>query len=200
MILEAWQFCDEDVLIFRTQIGERSAFDPLVTKYQPKIEALLMRQVHHRETAEDLTQETFVKAFSRINTFRGECAFYTWLYQIAQNVCIDYHRRQRARAKTFSSEAVDDTLIGTDTHPCPSQLMEQKELRAILGQAVLHLPPMRRRVFQLRFVEELPIKAIAKQINRSEGTVKTHISKAKAQLRELLTPYLQNENVPWLRC
>jgi len=150
MILQAWQFCDEDTLIFRTQIGERSAFDPLVTKYRPKIEALLMRQVHHRETAEDLTQETFVKAFSRINTFRGECAFYTWLYQIAQNVCIDYHRRQQARAKTFSSEAARDTLIGTDTHPCPSHLMEQKELRAILGQAVLHLPPMRRRVFQFR--------------------------------------------------
>jgi len=95
------------------------------------------------------------------------------------------------RAKTFSSEAARDSLIGTDTHPCPSQLMEQKELRAILRQAVLHLPPMRRRVFQLRFVEELPIKAIAKQINRSEGTVKTHISKAKAQLRELLAPYLK---------
>jgi len=132
MILQAWQFCDEDVLIFRTQIGEQSAFDSLVSQYLPKIEALLMRQVHHRETAEDLAQETFVKAFSRINTFRGDCAFYTWLYQIAQNVCIDYHRRQQARAKTFSSEAIDDSLIGTDTHPCPSQLMEQKELRAIV--------------------------------------------------------------------
>ena len=175
-------YTDEKTLIARTQHGDVQAFNPLVTKYQSNIENLIYAQVHNRETAQDLTQDTFVKAYHTLNTFRGECAFYTWLYRIAQNVCIDFFRRQQARAKTFSPEEVDDTLHGTNTHPSPCQLMEQKELRAILRTAQQHLPPMRKKGFTLRYQEELPIKEIAKRINRSEGTVKTHISKAKSQL------------------
>ena len=188
---------DENRLIARTQQGDAQGFNPLVTKYQPKIEALILRQVRNTETAKDLTQDTFVKAYTAIGDFKGECAFYTWLYRIAQNVCTDFFRRQQARAKTFSHESLDDTLHSTDTHPCPSKPLVQKELQAILRKAQQHLPPMRKKVFYLRYTEELPIKAIAKRLGKSEGTIKTHISKAKSQLRELLRPYLQNKPLPW---
>ena len=189
----------EKELLLLTQQGDTEAFNPLVTKYQHRIYSLIYRQVHNTETAKDLTQDTFVKAYSAIREFKGDAACYTWLYRIAQNVCIDFFRRQQARAKTFSPEEVDDTLHGTNTHPSPCQLMEQKELRAILRTAQQHLPPMRKKVFTLRYQEELPIKAIAKRLGKSEGTIKTHISKAKSQLRELLRPYLQNELLEWYK-
>ena len=188
---------DEFSLIHRTQQGETEAFNPLVQKYQHRITTLIYAQVHNRETAKDLTQETFVKAYRAIRDFKGECAFYTWLYRIAQNVCIDFFRRQQAHAKTFSPKAVDDTLHSTDTHPCPSKPIVQKELRAMLHKAQQHLPPMRKKVFYLRYTEELPIKEIAKRLGKSEGTIKTHISKAKSQLRDLLRPYLQNKPLSW---
>ena len=190
---------EEIALIQRPQQGDTQAFNPLVTKYQPNIENLIYGQVHNRETAQDLTQDVFVKAYHTLNTFRGDSAFYTWLYQIAQNVCIDYFRRQTTRAKTFSPEEVDDTLHSTDTHPCPSMPLVQKELRAILHKAQQHLPPMRKKVFYLRYQEQLPIKEIAKRLGKSEGTIKTHISKAKSQLRELLRPYLQNQPPEWYK-
>ena len=189
---------DEHTLIQRTQQGDTQAFNPLVTKYQPNIENLIYGQVHNRETAQDLTQDTFVKAYTAIRAFKGQCAFYTWLYRIAQNVCIDFFRRQHTRAKTFSDEEVDDTLHGTNTHPSPLELLERKELRHILHKAQQHLRgEMRKKVFYLRYTEELSIKEIAKQINRSEGTVKTHLHKAHHQLRDLLRPYLQNKPLKW---
>jgi len=170
-----------------------------VRRYQQKIYNLIYRQVRNRETAKDLCQTVFLRAFLALPNFRLDSAFYSWLYQIAQNVCIDYHRRQQARDNIFSAKAVDDTLHIRESHPCPSQLMEQKELRAILRKAVLHLPPMRRRVLTLRYTEELSIKVIAARLGKSEGTIKTHISIAHHQLRELLCPYLKNEPLQWYK-
>ena len=187
----------EKELLLRTQQGDTQAFNPLVVKYQHRIYTLIYGQVYHHETAQDLTQDTFVKAYNAIREFKGDAAFYTWLYRIAQNVCIDFFRRQQTRAKTFSDEEGDDTLHSTDTHPCPSKPLVQKELRAILRTAQQHLPPMRKKVFTLRYHEHLPIKEIAKRLRKSEGTVKTHIYKAKSQRRDLLRPYLQNQPIEW---
>ena len=83
-------------------------------------------------------------------------------------------------------------------HPSPCQLAEKKELRHILHKAQQHLRgEMRKKVFALRYTEELSIKEIAIRLGKSEGTIKTHISKAKSQLRDLLRPYLQNKPLPW---
>ena len=188
---------EDHTYITRTQHGDTGAFNPLVKKYQPKLESMILGQVHNPETAKDLTQETWIKAVKAIHTFQGDSTFYSWLYRIAQNVCIDYFRKQQRYAKTFSPKEVNDTQHMTDAHPCPSTPLVQKELQAILHKAQQHLPPMRKKVFTLRYIEELPIKAIAKRLGKSEGTIKTHISKAKSQLRDLLRPYLQNKPLPW---
>ncbi|MDD9975794.1 MAG: sigma-70 family RNA polymerase sigma factor, partial [Candidatus Poribacteria bacterium] len=92
---------------------------------------------------------------------------------------------------------IDERRI-IDTHPCPSHNIEQQELRHHLQEAVACLTPTRKRVFLLYYVHEMPIKAIAKQIGRSEGTIKTHLRNARLQLRERLTPYLKNQHIPWL--
>ena len=81
--------------------------------------------------------------------------------------------------------------IKTQTHPCPSQLVERAELQELLQTALQHLTPIRRLVFRLYYENEMPIKAIAERLKRSEGTIKTHLRNARLQLQEVLTPYLK---------
>lgn len=156
-----------------------------------------MGRVKNIETAKDLTQETWLKAFRGIHTFRCDSAFSSWLYRIAENVCIDFFRKQKTEHDTTPLHTINERRI-IDTYPDPSQNMETQERKRVLRAAIQHLPPMRKKVFLLRYVQELPIKKIATLINRSEGTVKTHLSKAHHQLRDLLTPYLKNEDIPWI--
>lgn len=188
---------DEYVLIHRTQQGDRESFNPLVTKYQNHVYTLIRKQVQDPEIAKNLTQETFLKAFRAINTFRGDSAFYSWIYRIARNICIDFQRKQQAEQDIDPLHTIDERRI-TATHSDPGDILQKQELRQILRDAIAHLPPTRQRVFLLRYAEELPIKDIATRIKRSEGTVKTHLYKAHHQLRELLTPYRQNQHIPWL--
>lgn len=188
---------DDLHLIVCTQHGDSEAFNPIVVKYHPKIYAHIRQRVKDIETAKDLTQETWFKAFRRIHTFRCDSAFSSWLYRIAENVCIDFFRKQKTEHDIAPLHTINERLI-LDTYPDPSQNMETQERKQVLRTAIQHLPPMRKKVFLLRYVQELPIKKIAILINRSEGTVKTHLSKAHHQLRDLLTPYLKNEDLPWL--
>ncbi len=188
---------NEHKLIARTQQGDPESFNPLVTKYQNHIYTLIRKQVQDPEIAKNLTQETFLKAFRAINTFRGDSAFYSWIYRIARNICIDFQRKQQGEQGIDPLHTIDERRI-TDTHSDPGDILQKQELRQILRDAIAHLPPTRKHVFLLRYAEELPIKDIATRIKRSEGTVKTHLHKAHHQLRELLTPYRQNQHIPWL--
>ena len=97
------------------------------------------------------------------------------------------------------SHNAEDMLQAIQKHPSLSQIVEKKEFGDILGEAVRQLPPGQRRVFYLRYGEELRIKDIALRLNRSEGTVKSHLHHAHRKLRGLLRPYLQNEPLGWLR-
>ena len=191
------KYLDEYTLIYCTQQGNAEAFNPLVTKYQNRIYTYILKHVKDPETAKDLTQETFLKAFAGLSSFRGDSAFSSWLYRIAKNLCIDYHRKQKTKSDILPLHTIDERRI-TDTHPDPSQNMETQELRRVLWTAIQYLPSMRKKVFLLRYAQELPIKDIATRLKKSEGTVKTHLYKAHHQLRELLTPYLKNEDIPWL--
>ena len=191
--------CDFD-LIERTQLGETEAFSELVRRYQDRLYRHLFGRVKDAETAKDLTQETWLKAFRGIKTFRGASAFSSWLYRIAENVCLDFFRKQNAQNALALEplHAISERRI-PQSHPCPSQVIERQELRAHLQAAIQHLTPIRKRVFHLYYGEDLSIKAIAALLKRSEGTIKTHLRHARLQLRELLTPYLQNRDLPHVR-
>jgi RNA polymerase sigma-70 factor (ECF subfamily) len=149
------------------------------------------------EVAKDLTQETWLKAFRGINTFRGDAAFSSWIYRIAENVCIDFFRKQKVANSIEPLHTVDEHRI-TDTHPDPSERLQTQELRQILHKALEYLTQSRKEVFLLYYVQDLSIKTIAKRLKRSEGTVKTHLRNARLQLQEHLNPYLRNEDIPWL--
>ena len=191
---------DEQELIARAQNGDTEAFSPLVYKYQQKIYNLIYRKVGDRETAEDLCQEVFLKAWQALPNFNGQSVFYTWLYQIAFNCSIDYIRK-RDREIIFACEELpqnaDDGLPMLQTQPSPCQILEKEELGHIIRKAMHKLPLSQRSVLYLRYWEDLPIKEIASRLGKSEGTVKTYLHHARQKLRTLLLPYLQNEPLAW---
>ena len=188
---------DEYTLIERIQHGDTEAFNPLVQKYHSKIYTHIFGRIKNAETAKDLTQETWIKAFRAINTFSADASFYSWLYRIAENVCIDFFRKQKAAYDIAPLHTVAETQI-EKTYPDPGELLTRSELRQYLHDAIAALTPSRKRVFLLYYFEELSIKAIATHTGRSEGTVKTHLRNARLQLQELLTPYLKNQHISWL--
>ena len=191
---------DEQELIARAQNGDTEAFNPLVYKYQQKIYNLIYRKVGDRETAEDLCQEVFLKAWQALPNFKEQSVFYTWLYQIAFNCSIDYIRK-RDREIIFACEELpqnaDDGLPMLQTQPSPCQILEKEELGHIIRKAMHKLPLGQRSVLYLRYWEDLPIKEIALRLGKSEGTVKTYLHHARQKLRSLLLPYLQNEPMAW---
>lgn len=191
---------DEDALVNRFQNGDTAAFNPLVLKYQKKIYNLMYQRVRDQETAKDLCQEVFLKAFNALPNFKGGSAFYSWIYRIAINCSIDF-QRQRNRDKVLTFEELpfeaDEVLRMSNAHPSPEQLLDEKELGLIIRKAVRKLPPGQRRVFNLRHRRELAIKDIAALLNRSEGTVKAHLHHAHQRLQGMLLPYLRNEPLEW---
>ena len=193
---------DEDELVNRFKNGDIEAFNPLVLKYEKKIYNLIYQQIRDRETAKDISQEVFLKAFKALPDFKGGSAFYSWIYRIAINSSIDF-QRQRNRSKVLTFEELpldaDDVLRMSDSHPSPEKLLEEKELGRIIRKAVRELPPGQRRVFNLRHRRELAIKEIAVLLNRSEGTIKAHLHHAHRRLQGMLLPYLRNEPLEWHR-
>ncbi len=193
------ELIDDYELVRSFQNGDTEAFNTLVLKYQNRIAKLIYRHIHDAETTKDLCQEVFLKVYKSLSKFKGNSAFYSWLYRIAMNSCIDYVRQQNRR-KTIG---LDDLEGGTEEflliskQPSPSHLIEMEELGDIIDKAVNQLPPKQQQVFRLRYEKKLQIKEVAVLINRSEGTVKTHLHHAHRRLRGLLRPYLENRPLDW---
>ncbi|MCZ6679092.1 MAG: sigma-70 family RNA polymerase sigma factor [Candidatus Poribacteria bacterium] len=191
---------DERELVERFQNGEQEVFNELVIKYQGKVYNLVYKYVSNPETARDLSQEVFIKAFQALPHFKRQSAFYSWLYRIAINLCIDFIRQQN-RKQTLSIEDLptggNDENAFNDVKPLPPDQAETRELGQIIGQAVRQLPPGQQRVFNLRYQEGLQLKEIAARLDRSEGTIKAHLHHAHRRLQTLLLPYLKNEKLEW---
>ena len=190
---------DEKELVERFQNGEQEAFNELVIRYQGKIYNLVYKYVSNSETAKDLSQEIFIKAYRALPNFKRQSAFYSWLYRIAVNLCIDFIRQQK-RGQTLSFEDLprgNDEPVFNDVSPLPPDQIETKELGQIIGQAVQQLPPKQQHVFNLRYHDGLQLKEIAAQLDRSEGTIKAHLHHAHKRLQTLLVPYLKNEKMEW---
>ena len=188
---------EDNKLVERFQDGEVEAFDELVIRYQDKIYRLAYSFVHNREDALDLSQEAFLKAFQALGRFEKKSAFYSWLYRITTNLCIDF-LRSRSRTKSVSLDAevayLSDGLIRGYKQYSPTKYVEAKELQQHIINAVSTLSPKQREVFTLRHWDGLQIKEIANVIGRSEGTVKAHLFHAVRNLRKQLVEYLEVAN------
>ena len=140
---------DEQQRIARVQEGDTEAFSPLVRKYNARLYRHIQKRLRDPEVAKDLTQETWLKAYRGIGAYRGESAFYSWVYRIAENVITDHFRR---RGTEPASRHLGDDPRFRETAPCPSQSVERKELRLQLKNAIRSLTKPRRDVFVLEVI------------------------------------------------
>jgi len=186
---------DDAELIAQFQNGDTAVFDTLFTRYQKRTYRLVQRFVSNHEDALDLTQDAFIRAYQGLADFKSQCQFYSWLYRITVNLCIDFLRK-KARSEVMLYESDDPEEIPMANVPdlrseSPSKALENKELRAQLRKAIRRLPPKQRRVFILRHWDGLSLKDIAATVGRSDGTVKAHLFHAHRNLRKHLRAYVQ---------
>lgn len=179
---------DDTDLISRFNSGEVSAFEELVVKYQDMIYNLCRYMLRNVHDAEDAAQDVFFKAYRNLKDFKPEASFYTWLYRIGINTCLDYRR------KSFSASSFLQALSGGITSPSdqslfdttPEKLHELNETRKSIEFALTKMPEKLRAVIVLREIEELSYEEIAEVLEISMGTVKSRISRAREMLREIL--------------
>ena len=177
-------------LIVRFQSGESDVFDWLYLRHRDRIHGVILSVVCNSEDALDLTQEVFLKAYQGLANFKRASQFYSWLYRIAINRCIDHMRRQSARHVLSHEPFVDDEFCTRYFHPCVA--LEREEFHRHLHDALPALTPCQRRVFNLRYKEELSLKAIARRLARSTGTVKAHLFHAHRTLHHHLKDIYQD--------
>ena len=190
-------------LVERAQRGDKRAFELLVMKYQRKLGRLLSRMVRDPGEVEDVTQEAFIKAYRALPNFRGESAFYTWLYRIAINTAKNYLVAQGRRAPTTTefdnedAESFDDAEGLRDT-ATPENLLMGREVAATVNRAVEALPDDLRTAITLREIEGLSYEEIAGVMNCPIGTVRSRIFRAREAIAVELRPLLgTDENRRW---
>ena len=181
-------------LIKRVQQGDRSAFDVLVIKYQPKIIKLVMRYVRDPSEALDVSQEAFIKAYRAAPSFRGDSAFYTWLYRIVINTAKNY-LVAAARRPTYydlNAESAEQfeafaKLRDIDT---PEHLTLSEEIRQTVNQAIADLPDDLRTAIILRELEGMSYEAIAQTMECPVGTVRSRIFRARESIDKRVAPLM----------
>jgi len=184
---------DERALIQRCIAGDAAAFEPLVEKYRQRVWRLAYQVLHDREEAWDVAQEAFVRAFHSLPSFRGQSAFYTWLFRITVNVATDRHRQRGAQARAFGPERVtEEEWARTTPDPGggPEQQAARKEQRERIRGALDALPPKARTIIMLSDVEGLSYREIAEVLNCPIGTVMSRLHNARKRLKVLLGPML----------
>jgi RNA polymerase sigma-70 factor (ECF subfamily) len=164
--------------------GSQAAYRELVRRYQGPVLNLIVQMVRDRSEAEDLTQEVFVKAFSRLRTYDTTRRFGSWMFKIAHNHTIDHLRR--VRPETLSLSAGNHPELPAAAMASPQQLAERTALADDLDAAVQRLRVEYRSVIQLRYQEDLPQEEIAEILGVPEGTVKTYLHRARKELAEAM--------------
>ncbi|HET9123185.1 MAG TPA: RNA polymerase sigma factor RpoE [Acidiferrobacteraceae bacterium] len=182
-------------LVVRVQQGDRSAFDLLVRKYQHKIAKLVGRYVYDRSEVEDVAQEAFIKAYRAIGGFRGESAFYTWLYRIAINTAknhLMYQGRQvpGSDMDPEDAELVEGGAVLRET-TTPEHMMLTNEIADTVHAAMEALPEDLRTAIVLREIEGLSYEEIAEVMECPIGTVRSRIFRAREAIDRELKPLLE---------
>jgi RNA polymerase sigma-70 factor (ECF subfamily) len=189
---------DEAILVAQSRTGDDRAFAELVRRYEGKIFRLAQHVTQNREDAEDVLQETFMKAYEHLDQFQGNSKFYTWIVRIAVNQALMKLRRR----KTDKSVSLDETIdTGEDTivreiaawDEGPEQRFSREELGGILDSAIQSLDTPYRSVFTLRDIDELSTEETADALGLSIPAVKSRLLRARLQLREKLTRYFKRK-------
>jgi RNA polymerase sigma-70 factor (ECF subfamily) len=183
-------------LVERAQRGDKHAFELLVSKYQRKLARLLGRFIRDPVEVEDVAQEAFIKAYRALPSFRGDSAFYTWLYRIGINTAKNYLVAMRRRAPTtteFDSEDAEGFDEGVQLRDIntPESAMMSKEIARTVDDTMEQLPEELRNAIALREIEGLSYEDIATIMNCPIGTVRSRIFRAREAIAERLRPLLE---------
>lgn len=186
---------EDQQLVERVQRGDKRAFDLLVLKYQSKILGLVVRFVHDPFEAQDVAQEAFVKAYRALGNFRGDSAFYTWLYRIAINTAKNY-LVSRGRRPPDSDVSTDDAEFYDGDHALkdlesPERTMLRDEIEATVHDTIQQLPEDLRMALTLREFDGLSYEDIASVMQCPVGTVRSRIFRAREAIDKSLQPLLQ---------
>lgn len=192
----------EHQLVRQAQAGDVESFEALVNLYERRVYQVAYRIVENAHDAEDVLQETFLKAFQNLQRFRGESSFYTWIVQIAVNAALQRVNRRRKRLTVSLDRGPEED---SDFRPQeivvwedPERLYSQKETQTILEKAISSLPVIYRTVFILKDVEDLPVDAIASAVGISVPAAKSRLIRARLELREALSRHFRKKGAPVL--
>jgi RNA polymerase sigma-70 factor (ECF subfamily) len=185
---------DQEVVVL-AKSGRDAAYRELVRRYERPVFSLIYRMVRDRELAEDLAQETFVKALNAIESYRPEFKFSSWIFKIANNAAIDHLRRRELDTLSLdgspnaeTADAVEATALQvSDRTETPLEELEARELGGAIEVAIGQLRPEYRACILLRHVEGRPYEEIAEMLSLPLGTVKTYIHRARNELRQALS-------------
>ncbi len=192
------QIDDEAAIVAQARTGDAKAFNELLQRYERKIFRLALHITQNREDAEDVLQETFLKAYQHLDQFQGQSKFYTWIVRIAVNQALMKLRKR----KSDRSVSLDDTIdTGENTvareiaawDENPEEQYGREELNQILTSAVDGLTPIYRAVFVLRDVDGLSTEETAEALELSVPAVKSRLLRARLQLRDKLTRYFKRK-------
>ncbi|AEY66643.1 sigma-70 family RNA polymerase sigma factor [Clostridium sp. BNL1100] len=181
---------NENNLLHKARNGDVGAFEELTTVYYSKVYSICYRMLNNTEDAYEQAQETFIKAFKYIKSFKGNCAISTWLYRIATNVCLDFIRKNKKRKvvsieqSTFEDLQLKDSLVSDN--PGPEKVAETNAQKQAIKAAMDKMNEKNRLVIILRDFMGLSYDEISDTMKIPVGTVKSRISRARNELRELL--------------
>jgi RNA polymerase sigma-70 factor, ECF subfamily len=182
---------DDTLLIRQAQQGDKSAFEELVRHYDGPVLRLALHLTRSSEDAQDIYQEAFLRAYRNLDRFRFQCSFYTWIYRIVTNLCLDHLRKNQIRnRRAFVDQHVsDDERSVLDAVPddrpmaSPERALINNELRSRIGEALSRLSPRERMIFELRHYHGVRLQTVAAILDTTENTVKNTLFRAKHKLQ-----------------
>ena len=182
-------------LVVRAQAGDKRAFELLVIKYQRKVERLLSRIIRNQDEIPDVAQESFIKAYRALANFRGDSAFYTWLYRISVNTAKNYLVSQGRRAPTstgYDAEEAEgfEDAVGLRDNATPDAQLMSKQIAEIVNTTIDKLPEELRTAITLREIDGMSYEEIAQIMDCPIGTVRSRIFRAREAVAEQLRPQL----------
>lgn len=180
---------EEQKLIDAAIAGDSSAFERLIEPLEGRIYAVALRMCGNREDAQDCMQESMIRIYRALSSFKGQSSFSTWVYRITMNTCLDELRRRKARRSTSLDTLLDSGWSPTDETDTPERHAIQSEQRRTLERAIAELPEDMRAAVVLRDIQGLAYDEIASALNVNVGTVKSRISRGRERLREKLSAH-----------
>jgi RNA polymerase sigma-70 factor (ECF subfamily) len=185
---------DDALLIRAAQQGDTAAFEELVRQYDRAVLRLAVHLTGSQEDGQDIYQEAFLRAYINLGRFRFECSFYTWIYRIVTNLCLDHlrkrHSRNRDLTTTISPDGEEEEVLDRmpDQRPgaSPERSLVGRELRDCIVRALQRLSPRERMVFELKHYHGLRLRTVAGILNTTEGTIKNTLFRATHKLRTQL--------------